>query len=304
MTILAQTFLERRIASKYDPWILARLGLPNAANPLLAAAQYEGAAERIVFVDALDELAIELHETGQITRTVVYETVRMPCECVWIEWTLSDRGNGPQKVGVLLDRDDTGDIAFAVVSHSTREPSAVGVCMVGALRPLPWPMNGEDYNCIKLTWSVTGGGLSNDERARAASLIVVDALYGLFLVQQPRVIEEEAVEHGPKLQRARAKAGKHPLVEYRRVKVTIGGETRRRALSAAGASPHAAGDDPDRARRRYHRVLGHFRIYGRGTDAPRATWIAPHFRGDPALGVLIRERDVHKAPRAREESAA
>ncbi len=182
---------------------------------------------------------------------------------------------------MLLDQAPSGRVAVTVVAGKKHKMS--GIIYAGTIDELPMP---KGTRAVQLGFS-TLGPVNAKETQDYFGCTVVEALCGLFLLQQPKVVSVEEIEHGPKLQRARAKRGKLPLLEYRRVQIKIGTIAKRSNASASRVdSDDAAG------RRRYHRVLGHFRVYGRETPDPHALWIEPYFRGDPSLGIVLHERTL------------
>lgn len=280
MTILAQHWLERRRTSQIDFWVSTRLGVPIDL-PGQDIPDLDTLAERFVFADDLAMLGADLNESGQLPTHIVYETVRMPCPCVWLEWKVEDFVKG-MRVGVLLEKHPHAEtVTWAVIASLKDSPAEL--LSTGRIDALPFPKG--ERPSISVAWTAMNGYQPQQD----AACYVAEALVGMFLVQQPKIFEEELYSADAKLQRARAKRQKPPLIEYRKIHLKIGSVSKRSLdRPSGGGSGEAVG------KRRYHRVLGHFRIYGRGTAAARPVWIEPHFRGDPALGVLIREREVSR----------
>lgn len=95
----------------------------------------------------------------------------------------------------------------------------------------------------------------------------------LILLNARNGVERTSVTHSPKLQKARAKNGKPPLVEYSTVEMRLS-----RALREAQKSgmTHAAAKG--------HIVLGHFKVRKSGVF-----WWNSHLRGDFGAGEIKRD---------------
>jgi len=124
--------------------------------------------------------------------------------------------------------------------------------------------------------------------------IVSELIFGIFLITQPRVYTDEAVRFKASHKRARAARNKPPLLEYRKLRVHICKPrkhySQRPTLERDTGSTESAASIQHR---RYHKVMGHFRHYV-NHEPPHTTWIEPHYRGDPSLGVTFTERDVSR----------
>jgi hypothetical protein len=119
---------------------------------------------------------------------------------------------------------------------------------------------------------------SRTEHMREEFGVILDRfLLILHMIQQPRIVERRPVVHPEKLQRARVRSRKLPLVNYHEVTVHV---TRKEKLEAvaAGALERATG-------RRLHRVRPHYRVC-RGV----VQRIAAYWRGSAELGVSLATR--------------
>lgn len=96
----------------------------------------------------------------------------------------------------------------------------------------------------------------------------------LHMIQQPRIVEKRPVVHDERLQRARRKSGKAPLLSYREVTVHV-----TRAERDADAR---AQELQERHGVRLHRVRPHYRVC-RGV----VQRIAAYWRGSAELGVVV-----------------
>jgi len=114
----------------------------------------------------------------------------------------------------------------------------------------------------------------------------VSLFWGCFLLETPKAVELVQHKWDLKLQERRVKRGKHPLHEFKRVKVLVGpaATIRRSGQKSEPTGHHGV---------RLHSVMGHFR------DLPalnKMAWVKPHWRGDAKLGVISKERDVVYIP--------
>lgn len=278
MTILAQQWLEDHAPTEFDYWLEARLRLPTKSADVEGA---EYAAERVVFENTLCDVIANLMDSGQLGLEVVLQTVRMPCPAIWVEWPHMD-----VRFGVLLDQGSQVDGPVAVTIVSGKRNSACTILYAGTLTSLPVVAGAAPV--AHLGFSAMGP-VSAPQTQEFFISTVVEALFAVFLLQQPKVIVQQKVQHSPALQKARFKHQRLPLLEYRRVHVLVG-QTATPAIGERSGQP--GGYVGSTGRKRYHRVLGHFRVYGRETPTPKACWVEPFFRGDPKLGILLHERNL------------
>jgi hypothetical protein len=112
----------------------------------------------------------------------------------------------------------------------------------------------------------------------------------LFLLNVPRVSEVRESVASAKLQKARARRGKMPLLELKHVKLMIGrGGVR---YTNRGDLARRPGESVEEHRKRLHQVIGHFRTYVKNREAPRVSWVPPHWRGDATKGIVLHERTI------------
>jgi len=120
-------------------------------------------------------------------------------------------------------------------------------------------------------------------------------IFGIFLVTQPRVYSDEQIRWKASHRAARVARNKPPLLEYRRIRLHICKPRKHYGERPTATITSRSFSDTDSIEavqhRRYHKVMGHFRHYI-NHDPPHTTWIEPHYRGDPSLGVTFTERDV------------
>jgi hypothetical protein len=78
------------------------------------------------------------------------------------------------------------------------------------------------------------------------------------------------------------------MVEFKRVHVRIG-QSVRYAPSAEGTR-----GDGEVGKRRMHRVDTYLRTYRAGRDKPLVRVVESFWRGDPKLGIVYKQKHVHK----------
>jgi hypothetical protein len=319
MTKLAEAFLHRRLKhTPYDGHVASLLTVPSPElTKHLSIEMLHRVAERIVYLDDIPSLSMELEENRQIDRASMVRTMKLPFDCYWVEYRtvaadMSDPNDGSAWYwGALFEKrgGTTWTYIAAGIPQDDGEIHASLVYVVQFVNWPPvglWPIDKSECLAFDLEWAfddfqlATRGKVNTPAAADMTDGLyncVMDMLFASFLVTQPKVLEEVQVQPSTKLQRSRAAAGKPPLFEYRRLKVRIGGT--RKVYSHAqlsGRKLTSIGDlDSERAiqHRRYHKVMGHFRHYLHG-DNPHTTWIEPHYRGDPSIGVTFTEREVSK----------
>ena len=118
--------------------------------------------------------------------------------------------------------------------------------------------------------------------------------YGLALLGVNRATEVRVSEPAPKLLKARARRGKEPIVTVSRVKIHLGKPTVRYARSEIDAA--IRGDAPTR-HQAWHMRSAHLRTYrnkrdGTPREKPLVIRVEAYAAGDPALGVVVRERRI------------
>lgn len=130
---------------------------------------------------------------------------------------------------------------------------------------------------------ILAGNLSKISSSQA--LLFVCAI--LAMMNIPGAAQANPIVADAKLQRARAKAGKLPLISYTQLTMKAGGHHGKEPNDPD--SPH----EPAFHKRRHH-VIGHIRL--RRSDEPLGewTWVRPHWRGDASLGIILKERTVEK----------
>lgn len=272
-------------------------------------------AQRIVFDTDLGVLLYNLYNNKQLGLNAVLhnlETKPLPAQRLWVEWPDAETSEHV-RFGVLLEANFDARLLIPDDPHfvpQRQRPSDAALSN-------SWRFDivmGHSSECMALlTGIITRGMLepfdmlltsfhrqifdSADAISNVADFAFKRFAFALFLLSQPKVYSATVVTHHPKLQRSRIKNGKMPLLEYRRVKVLIG-ETVKRYQHTSNENDPVQTDGI--IHRRYHHVLGHFRHYE--GQRPHTTWIEPYYRGDPKIGVLIKEHDIVPPTRIEKET--
>ena len=311
--MLAQRWLYgNRVRTRYDHYLERRLLIPGVFNEHSSVAVLNNIAERIVFTDDVPSLLYELYENKQLTYKGMISTTHLPFDCFWIEYP-SKVGLGDladevivANYGALIHRiGHTGAIRMFIVTGLLMkdDPPDVQECSITHVLEFPqWPPTIEAQGPKRfgmqfdVAYAFNNKQLTQGSRdAEELGAIVCEIIFGIFLVTHPRVYSVEDVQFKPSHKAARARKGKPPLMEYRKIRVHIGKGKKQYAQRPATASlTHADNTDDDASiqHRRYHKVMGHFRHYTKNN--PRSVWIDAHYRGDPSIGVTFTERDVSR----------
>jgi len=316
--LLAQSWLYgRRMTSPHDAVVERHLKLPDQFNPHSSVAVLNQLAERIVFTDDVPSLLYDMHDNRQLTYEGMLTSVKLPFDCFWIEYR-SVLGIGDvyeakrAEYGALVTRMPNSRVRMYIVIGT----DFVDLGTISSLAyvvefehwpPVMVPMLSKSLNSKALQFYINYAYNrdkieSKDEDAtNIIGGIVTELIFGIFLVTQPKVYNDEKIEWHPKKQGARAKHGKPPLLEYRRIRLRITKPVKRynsqptartRGIQCIDNEHDTESSDAIN-HRRYHKVMGHFRHYLRH-DPAYTVWIEPHYRGDPALGITFTERDVTK----------
>lgn len=311
--MLAQEWLfGNRVETEYDKWVEKHLALPTRYNPHSSLAILNNLAERIVFTDDVPSMLYEMHDNKQLTYKGVLSSAKLPYDTFWLEYQT--------RVGMDADDEIENVMHGALIQRISGE--GVRMFIITALKPRDYPLastlthiiefdqwpplvikehEGVDKSHIKfaIRYAFNEGKLRNSPDALKATgevgSIVCEMIFGIFLVTQPKVYESEHIVWSDRKQGQRKRANKPPLLEYRRIRVHVvkpskhyGHRPRPAALIQGIADTES---DAAITHRRYHKVMGHFRHYI-NHDPPHTTWIEPHYRGDPKLGITFTERDV------------
>lgn len=267
---------------EFDLWQAAwsRLRAPRSLDPKEA----QKTALRIVYDDKLSDLASELHNSGQITSPTVQRIVKLPQRVTWIEWPDIMRHPGRQvetecRVGMLLEQTATG---IALLCFMKMEGKLVLIAG-GSVYNLP----NENGQASKLDLKYADLGI-NLETHQEIQAYLATATYGLVISSIPKAIEVELVTPPEKVNRARLKKHKEPIVEFKRIRIKLLEKRKQRRATMSGGSGEPTG------KRAWHIVEGHFRPvkFGPGHQDVRIQWVEEYERGDPALGIILKEKRI------------
>ena len=240
-------------------------------------------AERYVFAEDAPAVMDEFIKAGSLTAETIYECARDPAGVYWIEWPNREAG----RVGALVDTTlfqgsemSTGFIFFGWMKNFNPHP--IPLCGV-RMPPFPWPSAGRGMRVF----------FGKPEWIKPCVDGILDAL---FLLNTPRTCSVETITAPPALQKARARRRMGPLVEFKRVKLLIAEGSRR--YTRASDAARRTGETAEQHRKRLHEVIGHWRTYRKDRDVPHSVFVAPYWRGDARLGIIVHDRDVRRNPGA------
>lgn len=299
---LAQTYLERsavrpgsdelhQLVNWTHEFILNRLRAPQP-NSLLDA---ERTAERFVFDANPIHTVIELVEKKSITRQTIFEAARLPQMNFWIEYPIMFGGGTKGRVGLMVGQLPKGDSpihgATNVLAVVLEAEGTARTMVPFALISLPdFPLAPGSSGFRPFFYSTRAGHDLDKDDIDACEQFVQELLDCLFLLTVPKVVEYREAEFGPRKPKVQRATGK-PLVEFKRVKIMIGGTEVRSATSGA-AEHHLPGEPHTGDRYRYHRVGPFFRTYRKDRDQPQVVLLDTFWRGNPSKGIIIHEKHI------------
>jgi hypothetical protein len=247
---------------------------------------------------------------GNLTDELVFASAHMPVNLAWIEWTaereIRDTGI-KQKVplAVLLDAHSGLNTALDVTigipapadnsiygvlyARRSNDPTLITPVMVFTV------LGGFDtQDQVEVVWSWHDAerdriDYTDQQVLDTQRSLLMEIAELLFLLNTPRVSETKTHVISPKLQKARLRRRKLPLLEFKRVKVLLGAPTIRYPKGTS-----IPGETREERHRRLHQVTGHFRHYLQGRDKPHVAWVPPHWRGDAQLGVVMHDHHIVK----------
>jgi len=260
-------------------------------------------AERFVFEESPTRAMERLIEVGQIEYPSILPTLRYPFESMWFEWPIEQDGLKGRE-GIHVDSrfvGSTGEgawkgfnsllpVRMSLIRRFDGAGVPVNVFPVAHGLYAPLPREEGEGDQVRKHFSLRkemGVDLEHDDDEFAYLRTAVEV--AIFLLITPRVAQQHEVTHGPAIQKKRVMRGKPPLVDYKRVTLTVGVRSPTSPRSAISSGNAAA-------QRKLHPVMGHFRTYTEGRETPKISWVLPHWRGDPELGVVHRTRNV-KVPK-------
>jgi hypothetical protein len=236
----------------------------------LKGANLNGAApvERFNFDAAVVESAVSIVR-DRASVEVCLRLAKLPYSPVWFEWTMPETGE--QFALLLEEKEEDQKIHFQFYIR----------CELGAFPVAEGKTAFRTDDTMSYTW--IDCGIMHEPRDSFFMTHIFTAICLCAFLAIPKTVEVSDVEASPKLQKARSRRGKTPLLSYR--KVTL-------RLPKTGTAGGPVGGDGTFAGKRRHQVIGHLRINTRGEAEPTYVWVTPHWRGDAALGVVLKDRKV------------
>lgn len=260
-------------------------------------------AEKFAFEKNPAELVryIKSISGGTLSDNVVLESAKLPASPAWLEMPIMmDNRDGTVhrgRAGYMVESSDKGDgtvVVVVVTQHDDRPPLVIGSLSI----QMPVKIGVSSFK-VHSWHSHVGlpGTMPSKQDQDDCQHYVLDFLEACFLLQMPRLTETRYVKHDEKLQRSRAKKGKPPFLEYRKVRMLVDVP---KVQYVREGEPHVAGQQTNRelgvgggGHKKYHRVLPHARTYKDEDGKVRDVVPIPqHWRGDPKLGIVIHEKTI------------
>lgn len=249
-------------------------------------------AEKFIFDQDAAVIVKDLVDAGSVTRAIVHETSRAPAERFWVEYPCTFTGGRVGRTGIMV-------ISFLEEERplSPMRTIMIVVGLMGGDTPVvhglvtipEFPMVLNKHFQVHFFNGKVPPDLTQEDVEELMNYLY-DLVDCLFLINTPRVSEFQQTEWHPRKQRARVKGGKPPLIEVKRVMLNVGVAPARHGRSS---EPGSSGGMSEH-HKRLHRVIGHFRTYRKRQETPVVSFVPPHWRGDPDLGIILHERNVHK----------
>ncbi|WP_267428660.1 hypothetical protein [Methylobacterium sp. GC_Met_2] len=236
-----------------------------------AAAAQRFAIDGVDF-DSLQQLGVQVFDTGI--------SPRLPANKVWIEGPITMThlyGEERGLIGALLWQEDgwiVADYFSDVYGSGYPAPLVSGRVWHHGYRDIT-------ARCEWFCFQNSGLQCQDNGPSLFQELSILTELL-IAALNAPRIVERQEIRWQPALQKARLKRGRHPLLSFNKVKITLP----KTSSSYGSTMAHEVGNGV-----RYHGVLGHLRRIEK-PYGPELTWVRPHFRGDPRLGVVVKERAV------------
>jgi len=246
---------------------------------------------------------------GNLTDDAVFANARMPVNLAWIEWTSKRELTDTLKpttvpFAVLLDaHSDLNHALDMTMGIPAPEDNSVygvlyarhhtdHVIMPVMVFTIHGGFGGQVEAEIVWSWhdaKISPSDATKEQIVSTQRSLLMEIAELLFLLNTPRVSETKTHVISPKLQKARLRRRKLPLLEFKRVKVLLGAPHIRYPKGTS-----IPGETREERHRRLHQVTGHFRHYLQGRDKPHVAWVPPHWRGDAQLGVVMHDRHIVK----------
>jgi hypothetical protein len=243
---------------------------------------------------------------GNLTDDAVFANAHMPVDLAWVEWTsvrelVGTHSSTKVPFAVLLDAHSGLNHALDATMGipSPADKSIYGVLYARNVSQAVLPvmvftvLGGFDgQEMAEVVWCWQDAEIEPSRRIHSVEMqrsMLMEIAELLFLLNTPRVSETKTHPISARLQRARLRRRKLPLLEFKRVKVLLGAPTIRYPKGT-----NIPGETREERHRRLHQVTGHFRHYLQGRDKPHVAWVPSHWRGDAQLGVVMHDRRIVK----------
>jgi len=238
---------------------------PHITTAPIIAEDAKAFAERFVFDETIIASTASILKDDE-SISVAKQHARLPAPVCWFEW--SDEGD---TLGVLLTEVDR-EVSFTLFMEN--QHYGVIPVMTGSL---PWP-SGEPYRYNILHCKDICG-----ENNEGYAIYISSTLFAFCaLLNISGCTHSKRFDWGDKFQRARKRRGKFPLLSFNQVTVALPKVTERKQDVKC--------DEGHGVRR--HRVVGYLRISRHGDPEGHFIWVASHWRGDAALGLVLKQRNV------------
>lgn len=232
-------------------------------------------ATRFVFTEEPSSIARRLIAAGTITSDAMGETCRMPCDHAWFEV------DAPGVQYAMHVERMGANLALTTLNV---EHDDIYVTAHAKIRDFPW--SDQSGVATNVQWHAVGDKLDFVQRDMIQALCDLKAI--VFMLSVPRVCEIRDVVGRATAVPRRGAMPVEPTVVFKRVKICVGqGPVRYQG-------PRRSGESEVAYHHRLHQVIGYFNKYhvGAGRKDTRLVWIPESWRGDPALGMIVKEHRV------------
>jgi hypothetical protein len=227
-------------------------------------------AQRFVLSPMVVEAAEDFADTQKVVSAAL-DYVFLPAEITWIEWRGGHQGNvaGSNRHGLLLMGQGEGKAALSVGQGAYVFDGSGG-------RPLHRPIHFDLHDYVFRNTPVPGEILP-DEVIRVTHRMGRFLVCALALINTPRI--SQLIEHNidEKLNRARVKRGKVPLLSWRDVTIR----------PDVGWSPKPTHQEGSTGEKRRHHVRTFMRL-----KMGKVEIVKPHWRGNREKGYVLHRHVV------------
>lgn len=291
----AQNTIPRSEGEAHCLATIHRAFVPPVGQTVLEAAPRM--AEPFVFDAPPREVLEPRVQRGELSLSIIAAGCRPVCEIMWFEWPTTNFHATPANahpdypVGQKIEVNHLGHLCWTEANqlkmihcvgfNRIQDGKVYAVPLMLTSMPLP-PITFSDHgSTVKLLWAESA------KRKEVFIAMAQDVLAALFLLCIPRTHSIETT-HYSRTERRRALREGIPLIEYKQVKLHVGGQPK-----ADKSTEHRTVELGETyVPRRLHRVIGHFRVYHKGESNQLITFIPEHWRGDASLGIVMHEHQV------------